>query len=222
VLRAIDKRVDPCNGTLQVLDLKTGLTEKVDTNDDIYVTSQCWSPDEKYFVYTSRHFNNREIRRYDEDQKTSVPLEGDGWGATWSPDGKWISFFVGDGEYAAGGTYYIVSPSGEGERKALFHQEYAISPIWWSPDSRFVAYVTWAGLLERFAMGPKYIPSVFDDLMTLDLGNGPMRLRVRRNDGSDTPVFTIETGTTTYNGQEFGTQGPSEFQWLTGINLPSD
>jgi Tol biopolymer transport system component len=223
VLRAIDKRVDPCNGTLQVLDLKTGITEKVDSNDDIYVTSQCWSPDEKHFVYTSRHFNNREIRRYDEDQKTSVSLEGEGWGATWSPDGKWISFFVGDGEYAAGGTFYVVSPSGAGEKRALFHQKYAIGPLWWSPDSRFVAYVTWAGLLERFAMGPKYVPSVLGDLITLDLGNGPMRLRVRRiDDGSDTPVFTIETGTTTYNGREFGTHGPSEFQWLTGINLPSD
>ena len=144
-------------------------------------------------------------------------------GATWSPDGKWISFFVGDGEYAAGGTFYVVSPSGAGEKKALFHQKYAIGPLWWSPDSRFVAYVTWAGLLERFAMGPRYVPSVFGDLITLDLGNGPMRLRVRRiDDGSDTPVFTIETGTTTYNGQEFGTHGPSKFQWLTGINLPSD
>ena len=223
VLRAFDNRVDPCNRTLQVLDLKTGLTEKVDSNDDISVTSQCWSPGGKHFVYTSRHLNNREIRRYDEDEKTSVPLEGEGWGATWSPDGKWISFFVGDGEYAAGGTYYVVSPSGKGERKALFHQEYAVSPMWWSPDSRFVAYVTWAGLLERFAMGPKYIPSVFEDLMNLDLGNGPMRLRVRRiDDGSDTPVFTIENGFTNYNGQIWGTHGPTDFQWLTGINLPSD
>jgi len=223
VLRAFDNRVDPCNRTLQVLDLKTGLTEKVDSNDDIHVTSQCWSPNGKHFVYTSRHFNNREIRRYDEDQKTSVPLEGEGWGATWSPDGKWISFFVGDGEYAAGGTYYIISPSGEGERKTLFHQEYAIAPLWWSPDSRFVAYVTWAGLLERFTMGPRYIPSVFDDLMNLDLGNGPKRLRVRRlDDNSDTPVFTIENGFTNYKGQIWGTHGPTEFQWLSGVNPPSN
>lgn len=83
--------------------------------------------------------------------------------------------------------------------------------------------MTWAGLLERFAMGPKYIPSVFDDLMTLDLGNGPMRLRVRRiDDGSEAPVFTIETGSTNYNGQIWGTSGPMEFQWLTGINPPSN
>jgi Tol biopolymer transport system component len=223
VLIAFDNRRDPCNRTLQVLDLKTGQTEKVDSNYDIHVTSQCWSPDGKHFVYTSRHFNDREIRRYDEDQKTSLPLEAEGWGATWSPDGKWISFFVGDGDYAAGGTYYLASPTGAGERKALFHQGYAIAPLWWSPDSRFVAYVAWAGLMERFAMGPKYIPSVFGDLMTLDLGNGPERLRVRRlSDNSDIPVFTIETGTATYNRQEWGTHGPDEFQWLTGINLPAD
>jgi len=219
VLRAINTSVDPCNSTLQVLDLNTGLTKKVDSKDDLQVTNQCWSPDGKHFVYMSQHFNSTEIRRYDVDQNKSVPIEKDGWGATWSPDGKWISFSVDD-DYA-GGTYYVVSPSG-GEKKALFHQKYATSPLWWSPDSRFVAYVAWAGLMERFAMGPKYIPSVFGDLMTLDLGNGPMRLRVRRlEDNSDTPVFTIEIGFTTYNGQEWGTHGPDEFQWLTGINLPS-
>jgi len=222
-LRVINTSVDPCNRTLQVLDLKTGLTEKVDSNDDIQVTNQCWSPDGNHFVYASRHFNNREIRRFDEDRKRSVPLEGDGWGATWSPDGQSIAFFVGDADSAAGGTYYLVSPDGIGERKPLFHQEYAASPLWWSPDSRFVAYVAWAGLLERFAMGPKYIPSVFDDLMTLDLGNGPMRLRVRRlDDNSDAPVLTIENGFTTYEGQEWGTHGPTEFQWLSGISPPSD
>ena len=193
VLRAINTSADPCNSTLQVLDLNTGLTEQVDrSNDEIFVTSQCWSPDGKHFVYTSRHMNNIGIRRYDEDQKTSVPLEGRGWGATWSPDGKWISFFVDDGDYAAGGTYYLVSPSGAGAKRALFHQDYAIAPLWWSPDSRFVAYETWAGLLERFAMGPRYILSVFDDLINFDFGNGPKRLRVRRlSDDSDTPVFTI-------------------------------
>jgi hypothetical protein len=203
--------------------LNTGLTERIDGDDEIFVTSQCWSPDGNHFVYTRRHFNNIEIRRYDEDQKASVPLEDHGWGATWSPDGKWISFFVGDDDYAAGGTYYLVSPTGAGEKKALFHHKYAVAPMWWSPDSRFVAYVTWAGLLERFEMGPKYIPSVFDDLLNLDLGNGPQRLRVRRlEDNSDSPVFTIENGFTTYKGQIWGTHGPTEFQWLTETTLPSN
>jgi hypothetical protein len=143
-------------------------------------------------------------------------------GATWSPDGKWISLFVGDGDYAAGGTFYVVPATGAGEKKALFHQKYAVSPMWWSPDSRFVAYVAWAGLLERFAMGPKYIPSVFGDLITLDLGNGPMRLHVRRiDDGSDTSVLTIENGITNYKGGMWGTHGPTDFQWLTGVELPS-
>ena len=228
-LRAINKRVNRCNWTLQVLDLKSGLTEQVDTNEAANpfsrgaITSQCWSPDGKHLVYALRTFNDNQIRRYDEDQKTSVPLEGVGWGASWSPNGEWISFFVGDDNYAAGGTYYVVSPDGAEPRKALFYQRYAVAPLWWSPDSRFVAYKTWAGLLERFAMGPKYIPTVFDDLLNLDLGNGPMRLRVRRvDDNSDTPVFTIETGSTTYNGQEWGTHGPWEFQWLTGLNPASD
>ncbi|MFZ0676081.1 MAG: hypothetical protein WA447_08250 [Candidatus Binatus sp.] len=62
-------------------------------------------------------------------------------------------------------------------------------------------------------MGPKYIPSVFDDLMNSDLGNGPERLRVRRlEDNSDTPVLTIEEGFTTYKGRIWGTHGPTEFQ----------
>ena len=43
------------------------------------------------------------------------------------------SFFHGE-------TYYAIHPSGEGQKK-LFHKPRAVSALFWSPDSRFVAYV---------------------------------------------------------------------------------
>jgi hypothetical protein len=117
----------------------------------------------------------------------------------------------------------VVPASGAGEKRLFSIKSTRSLPCGGLRIHVFVAYVTWAGLLERFAMGPKYIPSVFDDLMTLDLGNGPERLRVRRlDDNSDTPVLTIENGFTTIDGQESGTHGPTEFQWLTGINPASN
>lgn len=67
-------------------------------------------------------------------------------------------------------------------------------------------------------MGPKYIPSVFADLANMDLGNGPQRLRVKRlDDGRETPVLNIETGTGLRDGQYWGMAGPHEFQWLQGV-----
>jgi hypothetical protein len=59
---------------------------------------------------------------------------------TWSPDGEWIAFREHD-------TYYAVRPTGLGKRE-LFHKKNVTSGLYWSPDSRIVAYVSLAGVLE--------------------------------------------------------------------------
>jgi hypothetical protein len=65
---------------------------------------------------------------------------------TWSPDGKWIAFRDGD-------TYYAIHPDGSG-RKKLFHNYWgtAVSGLYWSPDSRIVAYVRELGFLQGGAL----------------------------------------------------------------------
>ena len=82
---------------------------------------------------------------------------------TWSPDGNWIAFR--DGE-----AYYAMHPDGSA-RKKLFHNHWgsAVSALYWSPDSRIVAYVRELGFLQGGALDAEV-----------------NQLRVRRlEDGSD-------------------------------------
>ena len=128
--------------SLQILNLGNGTTEEVEAKG--YVTSQCWSPDGKQVVYQADHT----LRVYDIQEKKSRTLTN-GQYATWSPDGNWIAFLEDDG-------YYAIRPSGN-ERKRLFKKKDALTALWWSPDSRFVAYVSrnrfpeglWSPLIEQ-------------------------------------------------------------------------
>jgi WD40 repeat protein len=117
---------------LQLLELKSRLAQDIPI-DDLpnvgFVTSQCWSPDGKQIVYQSTNGN---VFVYNFDKRNSTKL-AKGTGPTWSPDGDWIAYRDGD-------IYCSIHPSGEGRRE-LFHKSRAASGLYWSPDSRFVAYV---------------------------------------------------------------------------------
>jgi Tol biopolymer transport system component len=136
---------------LQVLNLRTGSIEEVDAKG--YATSQCWSPDGKQIVYQA----GDTLRLYDMQEKKSRTLTN-GQNPTWSPDGNWIAFLEDNG-------YYTIRPSGN-EKKLLFKKKDALTALWWSPDSRFVAYVS----RNRFFEGSWWPP--------IEQG----RLRVRRLD----------------------------------------
>jgi len=75
------------------------------------------------------------MRAIDEvgNDKSSTLLAPGGKDSTWSPDGNWIAFRDGD-------TFYEIRPDGRDKRKLLRRRD-VYSPLWWSPDSRFVAYV---------------------------------------------------------------------------------
>lgn len=170
------------DGNLQVLDPVSGLIlESGPSATDL--TSQCMSPDDRRLVYEL----NDEILVYDFEQHKSRRL-AHGTGATWSPAGEWIAFRSND-------TYYGVRPSGEGQ-KVLFKCEKdlpnLLSPLWWSPDSRVVAYV---GPLRQGEGLPLYA----------------LRLRVRRlEDDSEDWVAEIIGAT------------PPGFQWITNNDLRQD
>ena len=121
---------------LVVMDLGTKVvTEEIEPRAQL--TSQCWSPDDKKIVYQA----DDSIRVYKIGQdKSSVPVIAKGEYPTWSPDGNWIAFLDHD-------TYYAIRPDGR-DRKKLFTHGHVYSALWWSPDSRIVAYITLAGLFE--------------------------------------------------------------------------
>lgn len=119
-------------GQIRVLDLKSRLIQQIPTEGSSrvsLVTSQCWSPSGGEIVFES---SDGEVFVYDVGKENPVRLTK-GTEPTWSPDGSWIAYRDGD-------TYYAIHPSGEGKRK-IFHRTRAVSGLYWSPDSRFVAYV---------------------------------------------------------------------------------
>lgn len=118
---------------LQILNLGSGTIEMIDAKG--YVTTQCWSPNGKQIVYQT----DQTLRLYDIQEKKSWALTN-GRYATWSPDGNWIAFLEDDG-------YYAIRPSGN-EKKLLFKKKDALTALWWSPDSRLVAYVSRTRFLE--------------------------------------------------------------------------
>jgi len=143
--KLVDTMVDRRSGrvSLELLDLVSKRSQVIAINVDqkSYVTSQCWAPDGKQLVYEM----DDAVRLYglDNDRSDAVAKGRD---PTWSPDGNWIAFR--DGE-----TYYAMHPDGSG-RKKLFRNHWggAISGLYWSPDSRIVAYVRELGFLQGGAL----------------------------------------------------------------------
>jgi len=99
---------------LQLLDVRSGLAQEITKIGR--VTSQCWSPDNKRFVYES----DERLRVYSTEEERSHDLPTAGTQATWSPDGKRIAFRDKD-------TYYAVDSAGTNEKRVLFKKWHAES-----------------------------------------------------------------------------------------------
>lgn len=143
--KLVDTMIEHPSGraTLEILDLISKRTHAIAINvsQTEYVTSQCWSPDGKRLVYQM----DGAVRLYELDNDRSDAV-AKGTDPTWSPDGNWIAFR--DRE-----TYYAMHPDGSG-RKKLFRNHWggAVSALYWSPDSRIVAYVRELGFLQGGAL----------------------------------------------------------------------
>jgi Tol biopolymer transport system component len=125
---------------LEILNLGSGVDQTVDPSVK-ELTSQCWSSDDKKVVYEAG--DGVRINEVGNDKPSTLLAPG-GKDPTWSPDGNWIAFRDGD-------TFYEIRPDGRDEKKLLRRRD-VYSPLSWSPDSRFVAYVA----LARFAIDDVY------------------------------------------------------------------
>jgi hypothetical protein len=141
VLLASNPKVSEGESTpaLQVLNLETGDAEQIGDLNAV-VTSQCWSADDSEIVYTlNQERGVRLVRLFDVRTRRSRDVT-QGAFATWSSDGKFMAFLkcppsLEDCDY------YEIDPSNT-RTNLLFHTDVGQTPIWWSPDSRFVAYVS--------------------------------------------------------------------------------
>lgn len=171
-LAVSDRRESDCpEHNLGILDLSSGQIRDVAEMNN-WTTSQCWSPDDKRMVYTEDKVGGvQNVLLFDMERgKSSFIAKGSK--ATWSPDGNWIAFLDHDD------TYYVIRPDGSGKRM-LFKTTVGDSELWWSPDSRFVAYVSARSFLER---------SPIQQFIELS------RLRVRRlDDGSEDWFLNLST-----------------------------
>lgn len=120
--------------------------------------SPCWSPDGLELVYESGS-NIYTWKIKDKDTK----LVASGKWPTWSPTDGSITF------YGAGDYHSLDTKTGSSKR--LFSAKNSFSPLWWSPDGRFTAYVSG----ERFSEST--LASEYPD---------EVRLRIRRaGDGQE-------------------------------------
>ena len=151
-LNATNRKTDKFSlPALEILNLNSGDTQKV-AGMNTFVSSQCWSPDDKQFVYTVNNAHAvQAVSLYDVAENNSRSL-GIGGNATWSPDGKWIAY-LDCGEDLHDCTYYAIRPDGTGKRTLFKTTTPATSALWWSPDSKIGAYVS----VGRDEEGPEVI-----------------------------------------------------------------
>jgi Tol biopolymer transport system component len=183
---------------LDLLDVRTGSTKVID-GTDAFASEQCWSPDAQHVVYmVNQDKGIRTLRIYNLAENKSLDVASGG-NASWSPDGERIAFLYCPP--SLDDCAYKVVLAGGGQETLLFKIDRGTAPLLWSPDSRFVAYVSFRTFWEHTFL------EKLDLLVPVERLDVDNRLRIRRlDDNSEDWLLNL------------GNTDPRSFKWVRRIS----
>jgi hypothetical protein len=186
---------------LNILDVRTGSMQVID-GTGAFAREQCWSPDGAQIIYTVNHDKGiQALRIYDVAENKSLDFASGGNGS-WSPDGKRIAFLYCPPSLDDC-AYKVVLADGSQEN-LLFKTDNGTAPLWWSPDSQFVAYVSTRKFWEHSFLGK------LDLLIPVEHLGVDDRLRIRRlDDNSEDWLLNL------------GNADSRSFQWVRRAPNPN-
>jgi dipeptidyl aminopeptidase/acylaminoacyl peptidase len=193
-----DSKLVVSAGHLDILDVATGSSKEID-GMNAYASDQCWSPDGNHVVYFENQDKGiRVVRIYDFAENKSRDIAFGGF-PSWSPDGNRIAF-VSCPPPDMNCAYQTIHPDDSGQT-LLFRIEPGESPLWWSPDSQYVAYRSWRKFWEHSLFGK------LEQLVPIEHLDTDDRLRIRRlDDNSEDWLLNIGDS-----------EALSSFQWVSWI-----
>jgi hypothetical protein len=136
--------LNPPEASLGIFIVGSKVTQAIEPRAEhrMHFTSQCWSPNDKQVAYELD--GSVKVYQIGADTSTRIRVLAKGTDVTWSPDGNLVAFRDHN-------TYYAIHPDGTG-RRTLFQENGSVSALYWSPDSRIVAYVRERGFLQGGAL----------------------------------------------------------------------
>ncbi len=141
--RVLLERYENSLGELWSLDLARGVPSRL-TAGLGWALHGCWSPDGTRVVYASASGTAGGIYLRDEagheEQFANYGRAAPGAPTDWSPDGKYIIYWVVDAQ--TGSDIWVAPVSGEGKPVAYLQSRFAERQGRLSPDGRWMAYVT--------------------------------------------------------------------------------
>ncbi len=111
------------------------------------VGSPVWSPDGTRVLVSSNASGFSQLGVVDVATGRLTPLtyaQRETYGGSWSPDGRWITYVVGDG-LGMGRQVMVTASDGSGTPRALTRGAAVRSAARFSPDGRWVAYIETTG-----------------------------------------------------------------------------
>ena len=147
---------------IYVLNVKTGLVERLTALEGAGEYNPSWSPDGRKIVHDVAAWDRNDLYITDVSTHVSQPLSGAEGGndADWSPNGKWIVF---DRRWSNDSNLYLLPPSGGTPRLAVSN---AVNGDW-SPDSQRLVFEREGALWTAGVKGG-------DEKKIAEAGNNPV------------------------------------------------